>query len=151
MPRQFVDLSIYLENDVLSDPPAFAPKIQYFTHEHTFEQIEPLGELTLTWARFHAPSGYPLHLRGVLPDVCTSGSRSLDGVLAKIAQGRLPYAQTLRQATVDDRDKGAVDAFKANCPAVETEEALDLDVALRLIEDNGLYARLRESQAAAAE
>jgi hypothetical protein len=41
MPRKFVDLSIFLENDVLSDPPAFAPKIQYFTHEHTFEQIEP--------------------------------------------------------------------------------------------------------------
>lgn len=41
MPRKFVDLSIFLENDVMSDPPAFAPKIQYFTHEHTFEQIEP--------------------------------------------------------------------------------------------------------------
>ena len=41
MPRKFVDLSIYLENDVLSDPPAFAPKIQYFTHENTFEQIQP--------------------------------------------------------------------------------------------------------------
>ena len=41
MPRKFVDLSIYLENDVLSDPPAFAPKIQYFTHDNTFEQIEP--------------------------------------------------------------------------------------------------------------
>ena len=41
MTRKFVDLSIYLENDVLSDPPAFAPKIQYFTHDHTFEQIEP--------------------------------------------------------------------------------------------------------------
>lgn len=109
------------------------------------------GELTLTWARFHAPSGYPLHQRGVLPDVCTSGSRSLDGVMAKLAQGSLPYAQTLRQATIDDRDKGAVEAFKANCPAVETEEALDLDVALRLIEDGRLYARLRESQAAAAE
>jgi hypothetical protein len=25
MTRKFVDLSIYLENDVLSDPPAFAP------------------------------------------------------------------------------------------------------------------------------
>ena len=35
MPRTFVDLSIFLENDVLSDPPAFAPKIQYFTHENT--------------------------------------------------------------------------------------------------------------------
>ena len=41
MPRKFVDLSIYLENDVLCDPPAFAPKIQYFTHDNTFEQIAP--------------------------------------------------------------------------------------------------------------
>ena len=41
MTRKFVDLSIFLENDVLSDPPAFAPKIEYFTHENTFEQIEP--------------------------------------------------------------------------------------------------------------
>jgi kynurenine formamidase len=41
MPRKFVDLSIYLENDVMSDPPAFAPKIQYFTHENTYQQIEP--------------------------------------------------------------------------------------------------------------
>ena len=41
MPRRFVDLSIFLENDVLSDPPAFAPKIQYFNHENTFAQIEP--------------------------------------------------------------------------------------------------------------
>jgi len=39
MPRRFVDLSIYLENDVVSDPPAFAPKIQYFTHDSTAEQI----------------------------------------------------------------------------------------------------------------
>ena len=41
MPRKFVDLSIYLENDVLSDPPSMVPKIQYFAHEHTYEQIAP--------------------------------------------------------------------------------------------------------------
>lgn len=41
MTRRFVDLSIYLENDVVSDPPAFKPEIQYFTHEHTIGQIEP--------------------------------------------------------------------------------------------------------------
>jgi kynurenine formamidase len=39
MPRKFVDLSIYLENDVISDPPAFAPKIEYLTHETTAPQI----------------------------------------------------------------------------------------------------------------
>jgi kynurenine formamidase len=41
MNRRFVDLSIYLENDVASDPPGLEPKIRYFTHEHTFEQIAP--------------------------------------------------------------------------------------------------------------
>ncbi|HET9976795.1 MAG TPA: cyclase family protein [Burkholderiaceae bacterium] len=41
MSRRFVDLSIYLENDVLSDPPAYRPKIEYFNHENTFAQIEP--------------------------------------------------------------------------------------------------------------
>ncbi|MEN9538480.1 MAG: hypothetical protein RLZZ126_715 [Pseudomonadota bacterium] len=39
MPRTFVDLSIFLENDVLSDPPAFKPRIEYMTHETTTEQI----------------------------------------------------------------------------------------------------------------
>ena len=32
MPRRFVDLSIYLENDVISDPPAFRPRIEYVDH-----------------------------------------------------------------------------------------------------------------------
>src|SRR5262245_32093828 len=37
--RRFVDLSIFLENDVASDPPGLEPKIQYFTHADTYEQI----------------------------------------------------------------------------------------------------------------
>jgi kynurenine formamidase len=39
MPRKFIDISIFLENDVLSDPPSFKPKIEYFTHEDTVERI----------------------------------------------------------------------------------------------------------------
>jgi hypothetical protein len=41
MPRKFVDLSIYLENDVASDPPGLEPRITYFTHGNTYEQIAP--------------------------------------------------------------------------------------------------------------
>ncbi|MBB2983406.1 kynurenine formamidase [Paraburkholderia tropica] len=36
MPR-FVDLSIYLENDVLSDPPPLAPRIEYQKHTETMD------------------------------------------------------------------------------------------------------------------
>jgi len=41
MPR-FVDLSIYLENDVLSDPPSLAPKIQYQRHSDTLPEFMKL-------------------------------------------------------------------------------------------------------------
>ena len=44
MPRRFVDLSIYLENDVISDPPPFGPKIQYHKHEETAGQIAGRSE-----------------------------------------------------------------------------------------------------------
>ena len=39
MSRNFIDLSIYLENDVASDPPGMQPRLQYFTHQNTVEQI----------------------------------------------------------------------------------------------------------------
>jgi hypothetical protein len=39
MKRRFVDLSIYPENDVISDPPLSGPKIEYHRHENTALQI----------------------------------------------------------------------------------------------------------------
>jgi kynurenine formamidase len=39
MARRIVDLSIFLENDVISDPPPFGPKIQYMDHQMTFGQV----------------------------------------------------------------------------------------------------------------
>ncbi|MFT4196193.1 MAG: hypothetical protein QM614_16350 [Ottowia sp.] len=41
LPRKFIDLPIHLENDVASAPPAFAPKIEYFNHRNSFEQMAP--------------------------------------------------------------------------------------------------------------
>ncbi len=39
MRRKFVDLSIYLENEVLSDPPPLAPKIEYQRHKDTVPEL----------------------------------------------------------------------------------------------------------------
>jgi hypothetical protein len=37
--HRFIDLPIYLENDVLSDPPPLAPKISYQKHADTVPEF----------------------------------------------------------------------------------------------------------------
>ncbi|NRB42336.1 MAG: cyclase family protein [Pseudomonadales bacterium] len=41
MSSKIIDLSIYLENDVVSDPEPFRPKITYLDHQSTFHQMAP--------------------------------------------------------------------------------------------------------------
>ena len=36
---RFIDLSIPITNDVVSDPPVMRPQVTYMTHDHTWEQI----------------------------------------------------------------------------------------------------------------
>ncbi|NIA70259.1 S41 family peptidase [Pelagibius litoralis] len=100
------------------------------------------GELTLTWARFHAPSGYALHRRGVLPDICTTGDvTAAEDVLSLIRSGALPLAGDLRRRDIDTNDDQAVESLRANCPTREEEAEIDLQVATRLLHDPGLFAR----------
>ena len=104
------------------------------------------GELTLTWARFHAPSGYALNGRGIMPDICTSDFATDDPVeaeeiLDRIRDGELPVARSVvhRDLAIDD-DSG-IAAFRAACPPANGEGGVELEVALRLLEDPELFAR----------
>ncbi|HEY9549302.1 MAG TPA: S41 family peptidase [Kiloniellaceae bacterium] len=111
----------------------------------TVQTVLPMpnsGEFILTWARFHAPSGYALHRRGVLPDICTTGEVATPAdVVALMQSGALPIAGELRRLEVDSEDEAAVESLRAYCPTREGDEEIDLQVAHQLLEEPALYAR----------
>ena len=100
------------------------------------------GELTLTWARFHAPTGYTLNRRGVVPDICTSGNvRSVEDVMERLRSGLFPIDLDTQRTELDPSDDEGLEALRAFCPVYEGENELDLKVALELLTDSDLYAR----------
>ncbi len=101
------------------------------------------GELTLTWARFHAPSGYALQKRGVLPDVCTSGKvKSAGELLRRIRRGQAVIDRATRSRNIDPADQKEISALRARCPLREDDQEIDLQVALALLDDGALYAEI---------
>ncbi|MGE0421663.1 MAG: S41 family peptidase [Reyranellaceae bacterium] len=100
------------------------------------------GELTLTWSRMHAPSGYAWHELGVLPTVCTArfgGPDALPGELDARAQAvRTTMAEWhATKKLPPDR----VSRLRATCPPVDDMPAKDIELAERLLHDRPLYAR----------
>lgn len=102
------------------------------------------GELYLTWARFVAPSGYPLQRLGVGPTICTSGARdavrALDEGLAAAEAGESPAAQRRRLA-MDAEDAEIAEVLSA-CSWIPHEGGdIDMAVARLLLEQPALYER----------
>jgi carboxyl-terminal processing protease len=107
------------------------------------------GEITLTWSRLYAPSGYMLHGLGVLPAICTSGApatvpeKAADGaadLLKRVMANRASGEKTLSAWRVS----GAFDDAKRNrlreaCPSQRRPDDLEVEVARRLLENKALY------------
>jgi carboxyl-terminal processing protease len=108
----------------------------------TVQTVLPLpnqGEITLTWARFHAPSGYTLHHLGVLPSICTSSYVSADAVMRDLSARRLPMVPTHRRNLTKPDDTAGLDALRRTCPSREADNQIDLEIALRLVRTPDVY------------
>lgn len=100
------------------------------------------GELILTWARFHAPSGYPIADLGVMPTVCTSGSQSAETHLAAVRDGRVTSAATVADwRAADHGNNGRLKELRNLCAPETKERDADLEIARALLDDRALYAR----------
>ena len=100
------------------------------------------GELTLTWARFHAPSGYTLHRIGVIPSICTNAKgETATQLITDLRRGRIkPIPTDLRN--IDDPDNSPVlGRLRAICPVRDGEDPVDIEVAMDLLAEPGLYNR----------
>lgn len=100
------------------------------------------GELTITWARFHAPSGYGLSGRGVIPNICTSDSSvtGVDDVLEMLRTGEMPIDQVTQRRDIGPNDVQGAETLRANCPPRLSETEIDIKVAQRLLDDPALFA-----------
>jgi carboxyl-terminal processing protease len=119
----------------------------------TVLQLPNNGELTLTWALFYAPSGYPLNELGVLPTICTSkGEDKASIVIGKLRRHALPPLDVAARNAARVDDAATLNRLRANCPARNAMSDVDLEVALGVLTDRALYAeavRLGESGQAA--
>lgn len=101
------------------------------------------GEITLTWSRFVAPSGYVLHGLGVFPAFCVTdlGEADHDSIVA-VLDRQPDTTKTLSRwrstdiDNVDDRRE-----LRSLCPPTRRAKETDLDIAAALINDGVLYDR----------
>lgn len=112
----------------------------------TVQQIISLpndGELILTWARMHAPSGYALSTYGVFPSLCTAdGPADPETTLAALRAGRLrPGDAVHRRRVIDTLDPERREELKTWCRGNHPPRADDGDteIALRLLSDRALF------------
>lgn len=116
----------------------------------TVHRLPNDGELTITWSRIYAPSGYSLNHLGVIPNVCTSKAKANSSeaamqVLDMVRSGKLETAAA--RFTLHSKkhlNKNEIRLLRSSCPPKQDDSQLDIEVAQRLLEDGALFARALE-------
>ncbi len=113
------------------------------------------GEITLTWSRLIAPSGFVLHGLGVFPTICTSGTdgNSGDGqaVIEKALNDRIKTAAVMEAwRRTSFQEKKHRQELRDFCPPERRKLQLDSKVAEAVLNSKALYARTLNLSATAA-
>jgi len=93
------------------------------------------GELILTWARLHAPSGYGMHGLGVVPTICTSDPGNVAELVGAALKEKAIWRRMLsirrNYANASDKERKQVEGY---CRTPDkTGEGVDLEVAKSLL------------------
>ena len=101
------------------------------------------GEITLTWSRFIAPSGYALHGLGVRPAICTSKiKKGLRPVIEKALDQRLKTRVTFASwRTPGVQEEQRRKALRETCPSERRKAYADIRIAKYLANDRRLFVR----------
>lgn len=110
----------------------------------TITRLPNDGEITLTWSRFVAPSGYSLHDLGVSPSVCTSGPVSgVDGFVGSaLRQIAETYEHVARWRSVPVGDASNREALRRVCPAARGRRDIEVRLGEYLLDHPDRYRQL---------
>lgn len=113
------------------------------------------GEMTLTWSRILAPSGYRIHELGVLPTVCTHGGgdlKSAGALVPAVRDGQNVLAgQFGNWRATGNNDTADRAGLRRICPSDGGSPDVDVALAEAIIADQGLYTSLlRQADTAVA-
>ncbi len=110
----------------------------------TITRLPNNGEMTLTWSRFVAPSGYSLHDLGVSPSVCTSGLDS--GVSGLVGSALRHIAETDKHMaqwrSVPAADASKREALRRVCPAARERRDIEVRLGEYLLDRPDQYQQL---------
>ena len=110
----------------------------------TITRLPNNGEITLTWSRFVAPSGYSLHDLGVSPSVCTSGPDS--GVSGLVGSALSHMAETYehmaRWRSVPVADTSNREALRRVCPAAHERRNIEVRLGEYLLDHPDQHRQL---------
>lgn len=107
----------------------------------TIIRLPNSGEMILTWARLHAPSGQTLHKQAIVPAFCTNGAKTATAKAMQLLRSAAKYNNPLPASGIKALPRGPHYAKPAHsaCPSNAARPGTDLEAARLLLGNRIAY------------